>query len=452
MTRSQIWGIKMSFANEVADRYRTTRSESEQLHGRAKSLFPANGATHGARILEPFRPYIVRAQGFRKWDVDGNEYVDYCMGHGALILGHGNQAVVDAIKRQAERGLHYSENHQAEIEWAELITRMMPATERIEFCASGQEANLLACRVARTFTGRRRILRFEENFHGWAGEVAPANSAGVSMPDVTVLPMNDTDLLERELATRQYALVMTEGSGAHMGQIPWDPSFIRDLGEMASAYGTLWMVDEVVTGFRESRGGWQEVVGANPDLTSLGKCVAGGLPAGALAGRADVMEVFDPKRPPEKRIRHTGTWNANPLQCAAGVAACKQYLDGGPQARATELGAYFRDTGNVRLRKRGIGARLYGRTIVHLYLGPLESDSSDPVYPPTTSPDRIMESAQTITNNQLCLRLLERGIATMGGRMFILSSIHTMAALEHTVEALELCLDELMEQRTVLPA
>lgn len=434
----------MATANLIG-KYKEAHSGSQALHDRAAKLFPANGATHGARVLNPFRPYVTHAKGSRKWDVDGNEYIDYVMGHGALILGHSHPAVVRAIQEQVAKGVHYGENQALEVEWGELINSMMPVAERIEFCACGQEANLMAIRIARTFTGRQKILRFEENFHGWAGEVAPAGSAGVVMPEVTIIPMNDLDRVEAELAGKEYALLMTEGGGAHMaGQIPWDTDFIHSLSELTGKYGTLWLIDEVVTGFRESRGGWQERVGVTPDLTTLGKCTGGGIPVGVVVGRADIMGVLSPGRPPAQCIRHSGTWNANPLQCAAGIAACKLYQDGEPQNKAAELGAYLRGQGNKVLEEKKISGRLYGRTIVHLYLGPIAYEPADPTLPPTGSIPQIVNPEMTPVREELCLRLLQHGIATMGGRLFVMSAAHTKEDIDRTIDAFASSLGEMV--------
>jgi len=433
----------------LVEEYKRTHPESERLHEEATKLFVANGATHVARILDPFRPYITHARGSRKWDIDGREYICYVMGHGALILGHSHPEVVKAVQEQMAKGVHFGENHELEVKWAELVKSMMPVAERVELCACGQEANLMAIRIARAFTGRTKILRFEENFHGWAGEVAPLGSAGAFMPEVTFVPMHDLDRVERELATEEYALVMTEGGGATMaGQIPWDFDFIRSLPSLTKRYGTLWLIDEVVTGFRESRGGWQERVGVKPDLASLGKCVGGGIPVGAVVGRADVMGVLDPKRPME-HINHTGTWNANPVQCAAGVAACTHYLDGGPQERAAEIGAYLREEGNKVLRKRNINGRLYGRTIVHLYLGPIDYEPSDNTLPPTKDVQKIINPAMTPVKAQLCLHLLQRGVATMGARFFVLSASHTEEDIDQTIEAFDSALDDMVSEKAL---
>jgi glutamate-1-semialdehyde 2,1-aminomutase len=416
--------------------YIEKRPGSKKLHDRAAQIFSANGATHTARVLDPYRPYATRAQGVRKWDVDGNEYIDYVMGHGALILGHSHPAWVKAIQEQVAKGVHFGENQELEIQWAELIMSMMPIAERVEFFACGQEANMMAIRMARLFTGRRKVLRFAENYHGWGDTVAMAGTAGVADPNVKVIPMHDLSLVEAELATKEYAIIMTEGGGGHMaGQVPWDYDFIRALPGLTKKYGTLWLIDEVVTGFREARGGWQAVVGVKPDLSSLGKCVSGGMAAGAVIGRGDVFEAYNPKNPPERIIRHAGTWNGNPLLCSAGVAACNLYLDGAPQKKALEMGTYFREQGNKILEERKISGRLYGRTIIHLYLGPIDFEPDNEYSPPTRDVATIVNPEMVPVKTLLGLHLMHRGVATMGGRFFVLSAAHTERDIDQTMEA-----------------
>jgi glutamate-1-semialdehyde 2,1-aminomutase len=424
----------------IVDEYIRAHPGSQKLHERAMGFFAANGATHQARVFDPFRPYIARAQGTRKWDVDGNEYLDYVMGHGALILGHAHPAVVQAVQEQVAKGTHYGENHENEVAWAELIQHNMPAMEKMEFFPCGQEANMMAIRLSRLFTGRKKVLRFAENFHGWGDEVVVTNTPGVSNDYVTMIPGHDLPRLEKELATREYAIVMAEGGGAHMaGQIPWDTDFIRGIPALARKYGTIFLIDEVVTGFRDAPGGWQSTIGVTPDLTSLGKIIGGGLGVGAVGGRADIMDMLKPKAPPQPFARHSGTWNANPLTAAAGVAACKLYLDGEPQRRANELGAYLRKKGNQALKAKGHAGRLYGRTIVHLYLGPADYEPADDSLPPTSDVAKL--TSGVAQKERLCLHLLQRGIATMGGRFFVLSGMHTEEELDQAVDILISSLD-----------
>ncbi|MBA7615846.1 Glutamate-1-semialdehyde 2,1-aminomutase [subsurface metagenome] len=429
----------------LVEEYKRTHPGSQRLHERAMRVLAANGATHVGRILDPFRPYITHASGSRKWDVDGNEYIDYVMGHGALILGHSHPVVVKAVQEQMAKGIHYGENHELEVEWAELIKTMMLMAERVEFCACGQEANMMAIRLARTFTGRKKVLRFEENFHGWGDELVAGGSPGVVAPEVNIIPFNDLNKVEEELAKKEYAILLTEGGGAHMnGQIPLDIDFVRALGDLTKKYGTVWLLDEVVTGFRDAPGGWQSVAGIKPDLTTLGKCVSGGLSAGAVVGRADIMEALNPKTPRERYIQHSGTWNANPLSCSAGIAACKLYLTGEPQRKARKLADYLRGRGNKVLKERNISGRLYSRSIVHLYLGPIDYEPSDDTIPPTKDFKKIMNPAMTAVKNELCLHLLQRGVATMGARLFILTMAHTKEDINQTIDALGDSLDAMV--------
>jgi len=428
----------------IVEEYIRSHPRSQELHERARRILPANGATHAARVLDPFRPYITHARGSRKWDVDGNEYLDYVLGHGALILGHGHPDVVAAVQEQMAKGTHYGDNHGLELAWAELVQGMMPAMERVEFFSCGQEANLMAIRLARIFTGRKKVLKFIENFHGWADELIGAGP-GVVADHVKAIPGHDLDKLQEELATREYAILILEGGGAHMGgQIPWDADFVRAASALTRKHGTVFHIDEVVTGFRDAPGGWQSTIGVTPDLTSLGKAVGGGLGVGALGGRSDIMGVLTPKPPPARSLSHSGTWNANPLTAAAGVAACRLYVGGEVQRRANELGAYLRRRGNQALRQRGLGARLYGRNIIWLYLGQVDCEPPDDTLPPTRDVQKLLAGAEL--RPRLCLHLLQQGVSTMGARLFVMSAAHTEEDIDLTVDALVEALEDMFAE------
>ncbi len=422
--------------DSLTEAYLRSHPRAMALHARAKELFAAQGATHFARVRTPPRPYITHAMGSRKWDVDGHEYIDYVLGHGSLVLGHSHPAVVQAVQRLAAKGIHFGDNHELEIEWAELIRRMMPVAERIEFFASGQEANQMGLRVARAFTGRKRLLKFQFDYHGWADELCAPGSAGALEDHVTVIPANDLALAEHQLATGAFAVVLLEGGGGRLaGRVPIDPDFYRALPAVAAKHGTVFMLDEVVTGFREATGGWQSVVGIRPDLTSIGKAASGGLPSGALLGRPDIMACLSPESPPNRVVVHGGTWNAVPLTCAAGIAACELYRDGSPQKDANQAAAHLRQRGNAVFRHRGLPARLFGRSVVHIYLG--QVDREDDEQPPTSDVGRLMDPAMTATYKRLDLHLLHRGVSSVRGEALILSSAHTGGDLEQTVAALE---------------
>ena len=427
----------MMTPDKLTDIYKTTHPHSFNSHERALSVFAADGATHFSRILSPHGPYITRAKGSREWDADGNEYIDYKMGHGALILGHCHLAIVQAIQEQLTKGVHYSHNNEIEVRWAETIKSMMPVAERVEFFSCGQEANLLALRLSRVFTGRRKVLRFEGHFHGWADELTTPDSPGVVSEHVKIIPANDIDIVEAELATREYAILMTEGDGGSLGrQVPLDDSVIRALRDLTKKYGTVWLIDEVVTGFREAPGGWQSLVGIIPDLTSLGKCVGGGLGAGALLGRADILSSLSAKAPPERRIQHSGTWNANPLTASAGLTACRLYLSGEIQKKISKRASQFRQKGNQLFRDMKIDARFYGGSMVNLYLGPIDYEPEDDRMPPTKDAKKIFASAANPGRGRLSLHLIQTGIATPMARYFAFSVAHTAEDVEQTIKAL----------------
>lgn len=420
----------------LAETYLRSRPRAVELHARAKGLFAAQGATHFARVRAPCRPYITHAMGSRKWDVDGHEYIDYVLGHGSLVLGHSHPTVVQAVQRQAAKGFHFGDNHALEVEWAELIRRMMPAAERIEFFASGQEANQMGLRVARSFTGRKRLLKFRYGYHGWADELCAEGSPGALDDYLTVIPANEVPAVERELSSGAFAVVLIEGGGGRLaGRVPIEPDFYRALPQVATKHGTLVMLDEVVTGFREAPGGWQSVVGMRPDLTTIGKAVSGGLPSGALLGRADVMACLSPESPPNRGVVHGGTWNAIPLTCAAGIAACELYRDGNPQREANQAAARLRQGANAAFRHRGLPARLFGRSVIHIYLGASEREDDD--RPPTADVTKLMNAGMTATYKRLDLHLLHRGVASVRGEALIVSSAHTEADVDQTVVALE---------------
>jgi glutamate-1-semialdehyde 2,1-aminomutase len=307
------------------------------LRERAQRVLPG-GATHAARSYDP-RIYVARSSGSRKWLIDGTELIDYTMGHGALLLGHAHPKVVEAVREQVSRGTHYGAANPLEVEWAELITTLVPSADKVRFTASGTEAVMLALRVARAATGRDRIVKLVEHFHGWSDEVSafigddgatrtPAGVPQVLATLTTVVPADDPAKLEATLAVGDVAAVILEPSGAHYGRIPIDPAFVRAAREACTATGTVLVFDEVVTGFRVSPGGMQQVLGITPDLSVLGKVMAGGLPGGAVAGREDLLELLATK------IEHFGTFNANPLSAAAGITTLRLVADGGPQRTA----------------------------------------------------------------------------------------------------------------------
>ena len=256
---------------------------------KAGRFFPS-AITHDSRHTTPYGIYVESAHGSRKQDVDGNEYVDYFGGHGALMLGHRNAEVEACIQKALAAGTHFGSSHQFEVDWAEAVQNLMPSAERIRFTASGTEATLLAMRLARAFTGRTRIARFRTHFHGWHDHMAFGVSNhfdGTATPGVLpqvaaqVVLLNPDDIdsvaatFERE---DDIAAVILEPTGGGGGMSPLAPGFVEQLREITKQFGVLLIMDEVVTGFRVHKGGAQGLYGVVPDLSSLAKILAGGLP------------------------------------------------------------------------------------------------------------------------------------------------------------------------------
>jgi glutamate-1-semialdehyde 2,1-aminomutase len=333
-------------------RYEAAFPNSRRLAEQARGVFPG-GVTHDLRALEPFPVYVDRALGAHKWDVDGHQLIDYWSGHGAILLGHSHPAVVEAVQHQMGRATHPGACHELEIEWGQWVQRLVPSAERMRFTASGTEATLMALRLARIVSGRPRVLKFAGHFHGWHDGVVPGADPpydGAPVPGVpravaaatAVVPPNDPAAVERALASDpDIGCLILEPTGGHWGQVPIRGEFLRALREITTHFGVLLIFDEVITGFRVSPGGAQAHYGVTPDVTTLAKILAGGLPGGCVAGRADVLAALE-VRPGKPKMRHPGTFNANPLSAAAGIATLQLVATGEPCRRANETARLLR--------------------------------------------------------------------------------------------------------------
>ncbi|MFL5339346.1 MAG: aspartate aminotransferase family protein [Gemmataceae bacterium] len=368
----------------LAEHFTAEFAGSKRRFERARTIFP-DGVTHDSRRLEPFPVYFERAAGSRKWDVDGHELIDFWNGHGALLLGHSPPAVVEAVREQAALGTHFGGCHDFEIEWGELVKRLVPSAERVRFTSSGTEATLMALRLARLFTGRAKVLKFVGHFHGWHDAVMPGayppydtNTVPGLPPEVreqtVVIPPNDSKLLETALSSDlQIGAVILEPTGGHWGEVPIRGDFLRQVRALTERHGQLLIFDEVITGFRVHPGGAQAHYVVRPDLTTLAKILAGGLPGGALAGRADILAGLE-VRPGKPKMRHPGTYNANPLSAAAGVAALKQVATGEPCRKANDAGRLLKQKLNALFDERFPDWVAYGDfSLIHVkpgYEGP----------------------------------------------------------------------------------
>ena len=243
----EITMVQAPARSTIMGEYEERFAGSKALYSRAQSTVPS-GVTHDGRYMKPFPLYVNRASGANKWDVDGHQFIDYAMGHGALILGHGDPDVIAAVHAQLDRGTHYGAGHATEVAWAEQVSKLIPSADRVRFTGSGTEANMLAMRIARIFTGRNTILKFEGHFHGWndylvKGEKPPFENTSVpGVPDevlrtVAVVPSDDTSAVEERLAQGDVAAIIIEPSGASWTTIPLPEQFLAKLREFGDGVG-----------------------------------------------------------------------------------------------------------------------------------------------------------------------------------------------------------------------
>lgn len=334
--------------------YRQRFPKSAERYAEASEIFPS-GVTHDGRYLTPFPVYVDSAFGPMKRTIDGHDLVDFWSGHGSLLLGHSHPDIVRAVGEQLEKGTHYGACHELEIEWGRLVCDLVPSAERVRFTSSGTEATLMAVRVARLVTGRTKVLKFAGHFHGWNDQLSPAadpphddpNYPTPGIPDdvlanLVVVPPNDIAAVEQAIRAHNPACVIVEATGGRWGVVPVRGKFLNELRELTEATGTIFVMDEVITGFRVAPGGAQEVYGVTPDLTALAKVIAGGLPGGALVGRADLMEAIAFENRYGRKMKHPGTYNANPLSAAAGIEMLTRVATGEPCRKATDAAVALR--------------------------------------------------------------------------------------------------------------
>lgn len=312
-------------------------NESRRLKQRAHKLMPGgvNSPVRAFKAVEGEAPFIVRGQGSRVWDADGNEYIDYVGSWGPLILGHAEPTVVEAILSAAVNGTSFGASTPSEADLAELVIEAFPSVQKIRFVSSGTEATMSAIRLARAFTKRKYVIKFEGCYHGHADSLLVKAGSGVAtlgipgsagvLEEVTqftiALPFNDTATLELAFSKyrHQIACVIVEPVVGNMGCVPAAGEYLANLRTITRRENTVLIFDEVMTGFRVAYGGAQELYGIKPDLTTFGKIIGGGLPVGAYGGRSEIMDLVAPCGP----MYQAGTLSGNPLAMAAGIAQLK---------------------------------------------------------------------------------------------------------------------------------
>jgi glutamate-1-semialdehyde 2,1-aminomutase len=432
-----------------------TRSPTHTtLLAQAERYLPG-GALGIFRLADDVQLIAREGRGSKLYDVDGREYVDYLLGSGPLILGHAHPAVVEAVTHQAALGSHFFLPSEPTIRLAEKLCQAAPCADRVRFVGSGSEAALFALRLARAFTGREKVLKFEGGYHGvgdyaqWSNRphgpadfpTAHAESAGIPRvlsDQLLIAPFNDLETAARLIAEHAGELAAVIVEPLQRCITPQD-GFLQGVRDLTREHRILLVLDEVVTGFRLAWGGAQEYYRVDCDLAMYGKALSGGYPLAAVAGRDEVMALCDPRR--SKFSDYTvisGTLSGNPLAAAAGLATLEQLQRPGVYERLHAAGNRLRD-GLVEVGRR-VGL-------------PLQAPGEGPVFQPLISEHpvndaRELDRADATATNRFGVELVREGILLSVGSKMYLSTVHTDADVDRTLEAAERALRRVTSSRT----
>ena len=430
---------------------------SAALSARAREVMPG-GVSSNVRYRQPNPPYIARASGAHKWDVEGRRYIDYKMGSASQMLGHCPPKVVAAVQRQMAITPFTGDCHPLEVEWAEAVCALYPAADTIRFVGSGSEATMMAIRLGRAQSGRDKVLRIDGHYHGWHDHVMkgarpalpgiPSLGVPQAVSDLMVVAPADLAAVEAALADPEIGAVIVEASGANYGAIPLPDGFLPGIREICDRLGRVLIFDEVITGFRWSPGGRQARDGVTPDIFTMAKILTGGLPGGGVAGKRHIMELLDPgvtRGGLTPGILHQGTFNGAPLCAAGAIAALEELATGAPQAHADRIAAALR-AGIVAIMDRlGIQGACYGdSSTFHLYFGPCEGRSVMGL-----TPAQIRGTSSKLVYG-LRDELNARGVDLMSAMSGVTSSAHSDRDVADTLEAFDGALAVLKAQGLVV--
>ena len=417
--------------------YESRTPRSKEMFARAKRVF-AGGVNHNARLYDPYPIFVERAKGKHIWDIDGNRYTDYWMGHMALILGHSPPAVVGPLKRQAGAGTHFGMGSSLSVELGEEIQRSVPCAEMLRFCNTGAEATMYLVRLARGFTGRRTVVKMAGGWHGYNTELNRGVHTPFDRPEgsgildaeqahVMLARFNDLEAARRAVgaAKGDVAAIFLEPVLGAGGCVPADRNYLRGLRELADESGALLAFDEIITGFRVALGGAQARYGVTPDLASLGKVAGGGLPLGLVCGRKEIMSLADPSRRARFVSIGGGTFSENPMTMTAGLATVKHLR---ANARTIyplleRLGGALRSRVDRAFAECGGDAHTTGMGslfLTHFGVNP-------------TSAEQAMAGRRDVTK-RYALHLMARGVFLLPSHGSALSTCHEEADVEELVE------------------
>lgn len=438
------------------DQYRVRTRKSYELFRVASKTLPGGVAGNG-KFIEPYPMYVRNAKGAKLWDVDGHEYIDLLMGGGVHILGHSPKAVLDAVKKQLDKGVHYYMPAEPEVELGKQVCNMMSAIEMVRFVNTGTEATQMALRTARAYRKKDKIAKFEGNFHGQhdsvlistlstGGEphklIPSIDSAGIpeSLANHTlVLTFNDVDStlsLIRKEAEDLGAVIIEPMSAFGLGCVPADPEFLKAVREITAENDIPLVFDEVVTNFRIARGGATEFFGVRPDLVCLGKIIGGGFAIGGYGGREDIMDkMVTPKTglwDLKEQIFQSGCFSGNPISMTAGLAVLKELEKKGVYSHLKSMGDRLRNEISELGEQYGFDMLVTGlASILQIHFG-IE----------TIRNKRDAIRADKATAKEFHLGLRANGVMASPHPLFI-STKHTKKDIEHVLEVIEKVLGEM---------
>ena len=432
-------------------------TKSKRLFERARGVIPGGINSNVRAASEPVPLFFARGEGAHVWDADGNEYIDYLLGHGPMILGHSPDTVIEAAKAQLDKGLVFGTGTEIEIRVAELICQHVPCAEMVRFSVTGSEAVHAALRLARAATGRKLILRFEGHYHGWFDNIAwnqakpgvdlgpreapPMRPASLGQQpedgaNLVVLPWNDLALVQQLFDTRgdEMAGVICDPFASAAGLIPGQPEFLQGLRDLCTARGSILIFDEVITGFRVVLGGAQAYYGITPDLATFAKAMGAGMPVSALAGKADLMRFFG-----ELTTVHAGTYNAHPVAMAGTLAALDLLCaDKGVElAKAHRAGRMLMN--GLAEAAHDAGIHLVLRGVPTVFSATFPSIGSEPVVD-----YRDARQTNTELGRRFWLALQERGVQITSMGIWFVSTAHTDDDIARTLDVARAVLKELV--------
>ena len=426
---------------------------SRALFEEAKKYIPGgvNSPVRAFKSVGDVPRFIAKAKGSHIWDVDGNEYIDYVCSWGPMILGHAHPSVVEGIKEQAEKGTSYGAPTELEVELAKMIVDLVPSVEKVRMVNSGTEATMSAIRLARGYTGRNKVIKFEGGYHGHVDALLVKAGSGLTtfgvptspgIPEdfakhTITVPFNDIDALKKVVdeVGDDVAAVIMEPVMANAGLIIPEPGFLEKVRELTAEKGIVLIFDEVITGFRLSLGGAQEYFGITPDLSCFGKIIGGGLPVGAFGGKAEIMDYLAPEGP----VYQAGTLSGNPLAMVAGIRTLRELQKPGVYDELRKKTEKLSEGLKEAAKSAGIYDKLCFKQI----------ESISIVY---FTPVDVKNYKDALTSNteayaKFFRKMLEQGVylAPSQFEVAFMSTAHTDEDIEKTVKAAEVAFKEVSD-------